>query len=66
MTSLILIFAHLSRERDGAALLECLVKSLKECRIRPQHVIFTTYQERHNGSITAGKAYALDGFLIWP
>lgn len=55
---LILIFAHLSFERDGAALLECLVKSLKECGIRLQYVIFTTYQERQDGSVLTGKTHA--------
>ena len=58
MTPFILIFAHLSFERDGAALLECLVKSLQECGIRPRYVIFTTYQERQNGSTVDGNAHA--------
>lgn len=63
MTPLMIIFAHFSLERDGAALLECLIKSLQAHGIRPRYVIFTTYQERQNGGKIAGKAFTQVVFL---
>ncbi|KAJ5535390.1 folylpolyglutamate synthase [Penicillium freii] len=46
----VLIFSHFSEERDGVALMECLAHSLSKYNARPDHVIFTTYQERIDGS----------------
>jgi len=41
----ILIFSQISDQRDGAAVLECLAKSLYRSGIPMQHVIFTTYEQ---------------------
>jgi folylpolyglutamate synthase len=43
----ILIFTHLSDSRDGLAMLETLAKTLKDLVILPNHIIFTTYYEKH-------------------
>ncbi|KAJ5990336.1 hypothetical protein N7499_010863 [Penicillium canescens] len=51
----VLIFSHFSEERDGVALMECLAHALSEYNVRPDHVIFTTYQERIDGSTRIGK-----------
>lgn len=45
----ILIYTHFSEERDGVALLETLANALIGSGVRPQYVIFTTYQERQDG-----------------
>jgi len=52
----ILIFSHFSEERDGAALLECLAKSLIDYGSAPECVIFTTYREKVDGSTRIGKS----------
>ena len=49
-----LIFSHYSEERDGKSLLEDLAHALFENDVRPAHVIFTTYQEREDGSTRPG------------
>ncbi|KAF3936553.1 hypothetical protein ABW19_dt0202585 [Dactylella cylindrospora] len=46
----ILIYTHFSEERDGTALLESLAAALSENNIKPKYVVFTTYQERKDGS----------------
>jgi len=51
----ILIFTHISEQRDGQALLETLASCIKSNNIRPEYVIFTTYQERRDGSKRIGK-----------
>ena len=51
----ILIFTHFSEERDGFALLQALYKALSDFQACPEHVIFTTYQERRDGSTRFGK-----------
>ena len=51
----ILIFTHLSKDRDGLALLQALYKTLEGCQVCPSHVIFTTHQERRNGSRRPGR-----------
>lgn len=54
----ILIYAHFSEERDGVALLETPAKSLNDSGIQPQYIIFTTYQERENGTARIGTVRA--------
>ncbi|KUL81630.1 hypothetical protein ZTR_09654 [Talaromyces verruculosus] len=51
----VLIFSHFSEERDGVALVKCLAHTLSEHGAMPDHVIFTTYQERDDGSTRIGK-----------
>ncbi|KZN89780.1 Folylpolyglutamate synthase [Penicillium chrysogenum] len=41
----VLIFSHLSKERDGVGLMNCLAHALLEYNVRPDHVIFTTNQK---------------------
>jgi folylpolyglutamate synthase len=50
-----LIFSHYSEDRDGKGLLEDLAHALLENNARPDHVIFTTYQEREDGRTRIGK-----------
>ncbi|PGH27152.1 hypothetical protein AJ80_01108 [Polytolypa hystricis UAMH7299] len=47
--------ARMREKRDGMTLVECLVHALSEHNTRPDHVIFTTYQEREDGSTRIGK-----------
>ncbi|TGZ78639.1 putative tetrahydrofolylpolyglutamate synthase [Ascodesmis nigricans] len=51
----VLIFTHISEERDCNALMECLAHSLRENGIRPRYIIFTTYQERLDGNTRIDK-----------
>lgn len=51
----ILIFTHLSADRDGPALLQALYETLEDCQVCFEHVIFTTNQERRDGSKRRGK-----------
>ncbi|RAH53377.1 putative tetrahydrofolylpolyglutamate synthase [Aspergillus piperis CBS 112811] len=46
----VLIFSHFSEERDGRVLVECLGRALLEQGAKPEHVIFTTYNERDDGT----------------
>ncbi|KAF7181984.1 hypothetical protein CNMCM7691_001372 [Aspergillus felis] len=46
-----LIFSHLSAERDGATLVRCLAHALFKNKVKPGHVIFTTYQEKDDDPI---------------
>lgn len=46
----VLIFSHFSAERDSMELLKCLARSLFKNGVRPDHVIFTTYDEREDES----------------
>src|SRR5690606_1980408 len=50
----ILIFTHISAEREAASLLEALANSLAYLGRCPQYVIFTTFQERADGSLRLG------------
>lgn len=50
----VLIFSHFSEDRDGVALVECVARALEK-KARPDHVIFTTYEEREDGSARIGK-----------
>lgn len=50
----LLIFSHFSEERDGVALLESLARALVKHDAKPDHVIFTTYQEREDGYTRIG------------
>lgn len=52
----ILIFTHFSEERDGESLLKDLAQALLGRKCRPDHVIFTTYQEREDGIQRPGKS----------
>ena len=49
-----LIFSHYSEERDGITLVEELARSLLENDARPDKVIFTTYNERKDGTKRIG------------
>ncbi|PYH45463.1 folylpolyglutamate synthase [Aspergillus saccharolyticus JOP 1030-1] len=51
----ILIFSHFSEERDGLALVEALANSLAELQAMPEYVIFTTYEEREDGTTRIDK-----------
>jgi folylpolyglutamate synthase len=55
-TPRIVIFSHFSENREGKDLADRLALSLKENGVRPEHVIFTTYQERAGGSARFGKS----------
>ncbi|KAG0650070.1 Folylpoly-gamma-glutamate synthetase [Hyphodiscus hymeniophilus] len=54
----ILIFAHNS-DRDKTALLQSVADTLKLSSIQVQHVIFTTFEERHDGMTSIGKSTTL-------
>ncbi|RPB21264.1 folylpolyglutamate synthase [Terfezia boudieri ATCC MYA-4762] len=51
----ILIFTHISDQRDGQALLTTLASCIKNNNIRLEYVIFTTFQERQDGSTRIDK-----------
>ncbi|KAF3011391.1 hypothetical protein E8E15_000118 [Penicillium rubens] len=51
----VLIFSHLSKERDGVSLMKCLAHALLEYNVRPDHVIFTTNQVGMDESTRTGK-----------
>uniref|UniRef100_A0A093XZ96 tetrahydrofolate synthase n=2 Tax=Talaromyces marneffei PM1 TaxID=1077442 RepID=A0A093XZ96_TALMA len=46
----VLIFSHYSEERDGITLVEELARGLLENDAQPDKVIFTTYDERKDGT----------------
>jgi folylpolyglutamate synthase len=46
-----LIFSHLSEERDGVTLVRSLAHALFKNKVKPGHVIFTTYQEKDDDPI---------------
>lgn len=37
-------------------LVKCLASALSELKVMPDHVIFTTYQEREDGTTRIGKS----------
>ncbi|KAK5188804.1 hypothetical protein LTR99_007246 [Exophiala xenobiotica] len=49
------IFSHVSEERDGPSLLRALAKALERNDIRSPEMVFTTYQERRDGKIRRDK-----------
>ncbi|PYH97323.1 folylpolyglutamate synthase [Aspergillus ellipticus CBS 707.79] len=51
----ILIFSHFSEERDGVTLVECLAEALSKHGAMPDYVIFTTYEEREDGTTRIDK-----------
>ncbi|OQE07845.1 hypothetical protein PENVUL_c012G03401 [Penicillium vulpinum] len=51
----VLIFSHFSEERDGVALVRYLARAFSDCNLRFDHVIFTTYQEREDGTTRIDK-----------
>jgi folylpolyglutamate synthase len=51
----VLIFSHFSEERDGVDLLTTLAHALSRHKALPNHVIFTTYHEREDGSTRIGE-----------
>ena len=51
----VLIFSHFSEERDGVDLVKCLAHALSKHDAKPDHVIFTTYDEREDGTVRIGK-----------
>ncbi|KAJ5537512.1 hypothetical protein N7494_006991 [Penicillium frequentans] len=51
----VLIFSHFSEERDGVDLVKCLAYALSKPDVTPDHVIFTTYHEREDGTTRIDK-----------
>ncbi|KAJ5757555.1 uncharacterized protein N7511_006249 [Penicillium nucicola] len=51
----VLIFSHFSEERDGADLMESLAHALQGHNAKPDYVIFTTYEERIDGTTRIDK-----------
>jgi len=49
------IFSHVSEERDGPSLLRALARALERNGIRSPEMVFTTYQERRDGKIRRDK-----------
>lgn len=49
------IFSHLSEERDGLSLLRALAGALERNDIQRPEMVFTTYQERRDGKIRFGR-----------
>ena len=52
----VLIFSHIS-ERDGAAILQALAKTLRENDVLMDHLIISTYEERLDGTKGSGELY---------
>ncbi|KAL5342887.1 folylpolyglutamate synthase [Aspergillus crustosus] len=50
----ILIFSHISQQRDGVILVDALAHALLNNNARPDHVIFTSYQDRDDDSSNRG------------
>jgi folylpolyglutamate synthase len=57
------IFSHVSEERDGPSLLRALATSLERNGIRCPEMVFTTYQERRDGTVRFGRQHAALGYL---
>ena len=57
-TPLLLIFTHLSEERDGLAVLKTLVDAFKSRRFNVDHVVFTTFIDRDDGKHNIGKVFS--------
>jgi folylpolyglutamate synthase len=51
----IIIFSHLSEDRDGLSLLRALASALERNNIRCPQMVFTTYQERRDGKTRFGR-----------
>lgn len=56
----VLIFSHIS-ERDGAAILRAIAKTLREHEVSVHHLIISTYEERLDGTREMGKLSFLPG-----
>ncbi|KIV78182.1 hypothetical protein PV11_09925 [Exophiala sideris] len=54
-SSCMVIFSHISEERDGPSLLRALARALEENDIRCPEMGFTTYQERRDGEARLDK-----------
>ncbi len=52
------IFSHLSEERDGPSLLRALEQALWRNSIQNPQMVFTTYQERRDGQVRLGRHFA--------
>lgn len=50
----VLIFSHIS-ERDGAAILRAIAKTLSDHKVSIHHLIISTYEERLDGTRDIGK-----------
>lgn len=50
----VLVFGHRS-DRNKTALIRSIVETLKDSGIYIQHVIFTTFEERRDGTTSIGK-----------
>ncbi|KIW25281.1 uncharacterized protein PV07_08472 [Cladophialophora immunda] len=50
-----IIFSHMSEERDGASLLRALASAVERSDIHCPEMVFTTYQERRDGTIRPDK-----------
>ncbi|KAF9882760.1 hypothetical protein FE257_005308 [Aspergillus nanangensis] len=51
----VLIFSHFNEDRDGVALVKNIAQALTKHNARPEYVIFTTYDEREDGSTRIDK-----------
>ncbi|OAP54707.1 hypothetical protein AYL99_11155 [Fonsecaea erecta] len=51
----IIIFSHMSEERDGPSLLRALASAVEQHNVRCPEMVFTTYQERRDGAIRPDK-----------
>lgn len=63
-TKFILIFSHISTERDARSVFEALAKALHRLNRPIDHLIFTTLQERRDGSLQLGTSFiSFNSFL---
>lgn len=54
-SSRMVIFSHVSEERDGPSLLRALAAALEQNDMQALDMVFTTYQERRDGVVRLGK-----------
>ncbi|KAI1621587.1 putative tetrahydrofolylpolyglutamate synthase [Exophiala viscosa] len=54
-SSSMVIFSHVSEERDGPSLLRALARALEHSGVRGPEMVFTTYQERRDGMVRLDK-----------
>ena len=55
----IIIFSHMSEERDGRSLLGALARAVERNDIQGAEMVFTTYRERRDGTVRLGRQHAL-------
>lgn len=56
----VLLLSHLSEQRDGTELVKYLALAFSKYGAKPDHVIFTTYHERENGTTRIGEMLQAD------